>query len=56
VPRAEKSSDEVGERQLRSRTRDLENVGDALSKGQMDTQLVQYLKTKKKQARARRNH
>ena len=47
MPRAEKSSDEVGERQLRSRTRDLQNVGDALSKGQMDIQLVQYLKTKK---------
>ncbi|KAL9976704.1 hypothetical protein ACROYT_G014031 [Oculina patagonica] len=47
VPRAEKSSKEVGERQLRSRTRDLQSVGDALSKGQMDIQLVQYLKTKK---------
>ena len=40
----------MGECQLRSRTRDLQNVGDALSKGQMDIQLVQYLKTKKKQA------
>ena len=47
MPQAEKSSTEVSARQLRSRTKELQNVRDVLSKGQMDVQLVQYLKTKK---------
>ena len=47
MPQAEKSSTDVSARQLRNRTKDLQTVGDVLSKGQMDIQLVQYLKTKK---------
>ena len=47
MPQAEKSSAEESARHLRSRTEVLQNVGDVLSKGQLDVQLVQYLKTKK---------
>ena len=47
MPQAQKSSAVVGKRQLRSRTRDLQNVKDILSKGEMDVQVVQFLKTKK---------
>lgn len=34
-------------RHLRNRTKDLQNIGETLTKGQMDTQVVQYLRTKK---------
>ena len=34
-------------RYLRNRTKDLQNIGETLTKGQMDTQVVQYLRTKK---------
>ncbi len=47
MPQAEKSSSEVSKRQLRNRTKDLQNIGEVLTKGEMDTQVVQYLKTKK---------
>lgn len=47
MPQAEKSSTEVGPHHLRNRTKDLQNFGETLTKGQMDTQAVQYLKTKK---------
>ena len=47
MPQAEKSSTEVGPRHLRNRTKGLQDFGETLTKGQMDTQVVQYLKTKK---------
>ena len=51
LPQPQKSTEEIGERKLRNRTRDFQRVGASISGGQIDLLVVNHLKKKGKEDR-----